>query len=97
MLADAQRGEPTLVTVDGEAVLIAVPRGKDLASPAVLLELAARPFDSEQISLGIAARIAGPSFSEMLNEPGRRNIDVVRYSVDELKRGLAYVATIAGR
>jgi prevent-host-death family protein len=96
MLDDARRGEPALVTVNGEPVMMTVPLGKG-TEPAVLVELAARLFDSDQVSLGRAARIAGLSYSEMIDELGRRNIDVVRYSVEELKRELAYVSTIAGR
>jgi predicted HTH domain antitoxin len=96
MLDDARRGKAVIVTVDGEAVMMTVPLGKGLASPVVRIELAARLFDSEQLSLGLAARIAGLSYSEMIDELGQRNIGVVRYGVDELKRELAYVATIAG-
>ncbi len=97
MLDDAQRGEPALVTVNGEPLMMTVPLGKGASSPSVLLELAARLFDSEQISLGRAAHIAGLSYSEMIDELGRRDIDVVRYSVEELKREIAYVSTLAGR
>lgn len=97
LLDDAQRGEPALVTVNGEAVMMTVPLGKGLASPAVWLELAARLYDSEQLSLGLAARIAGLSYSEMIDELGRRGIPVVRYPPEELNRELEYLRGIAGR
>lgn len=97
LLDDAHRDAATLVTVDGHAVMMAVPLEDGQPSPSALVDLAANLFDSEQISLGRAARIAGLSYSEMIDELGRRNIDVVRYSVEELKRELAYVSTIAGR
>jgi|GEM_PF-503793 len=97
MLDDAQRGEPALVTVNGEAVMMSVPLGKGVASPAVLLELAARLFDSEQISLGLAARIAGLSYSEMIDELGRRSIAVVRYPPEDLARELEYLRGTSGR
>ena len=97
MLEDAARGEPTIVTVNGEAVMMTVPLGKDLASPAVRLELAARLYDSEQLSLGLAARIAGLSYSEMVDELGRRAIAVVRYPPEELERELDYLRGTAGR
>lgn len=97
MLDDARRGEPALVTVNGEAVMMTVPLGKGLASPAVRLELAARLYDSEQLSLGLAARIAGLSHSEMIDELGRRGIAVVRYPPEELDRELEYLRGTAGR
>lgn len=96
MLDDAQRGVPALVTVNGEAVMMSVPLGKGLASPAVLIELAARLFDSEQISLGLAARMAGLSQSEMIDELGRRSIAVVRYPPEDLARELEYLRGTAG-
>lgn len=97
MLDDAQRGEPALVTVNGEAVMMTVPLGRGLAAPAVRLELAARLFDSEQISLGVAARIAGLAYSEMIDELGRRGIAVVRYPPEDLARELEYLRGTAGR
>ena len=93
----ALRGESTLVTVGGLAVMLTLPLGAKTSAAATLLDLAALLYDSEQISLGRAAQIAGLSYSAMIDELGRRNIDVVRYSVDELDRELAYVATLAGR
>jgi predicted HTH domain antitoxin len=97
MLEDAQRGVPALVTVNGQAVLMSVPLGKGVVSPEVLVELAARLFDSEQIGLGQAARMAGLSHSEMIDELGRRSIPVVRYAPDELERELEVLRGAAGR
>ena len=53
------------------------------------LELAARLYDHEQISLGVAARTAGVSYSEMIDELGRRDIAVIRLEPGELERELA--------
>ena len=97
-LIDAEhRNEATLVTVRGQPSMLAVPLNDGVPVQAALVDLAATLFDQELISLGKAARIAGLSYSEMIDELGRRDIDVVRYSVEDLKRELAYVATIAGR
>jgi predicted HTH domain antitoxin len=91
------RNGATLVTVQGQAALLAVPLHSGAPTPETLVDMAATLFDQELISLGMAARIAGLSYSEMINELGRREIAVVRYSVEDLKRELAYVSTIAGR
>lgn len=89
LIDDAQRGEASIVTVAGEPVMLAVPLGKGIDSQPVLVELAAALFDREQISLGLAARIAGLSYSEMIDELGRRDIAVIRLHPGDLERELA--------
>lgn len=89
LVDDARRSECALVLHDGEPVFISVPLGKGLVSQAVLLELAASLYDSEQVSLGAAAHIAGLAYSEMLDELGRRGVAVIRMEPGELERDLA--------
>jgi predicted HTH domain antitoxin len=89
LLDDAQRGEAAIVTVAGEPVMLAMPLGKGVDSSGLLFELAATLFDREKISLGLAARIAGLSISEMIDELGRHEISVIRLSPEELERELA--------
>jgi prevent-host-death family protein len=89
LIDGAQRGEPALVTRDGEPVLLAVPLGRGMPSQQARTELAAALFDREQISLGVAARIAGLSYSEMIDELGRRGIASIRLAPGELERELA--------
>ncbi len=89
LIEDAQKGEPALVTLDGEPVLLSVPLGKGIESPEVRAQIAATLFDREQISLGLAARIAGLSYSDMINELGKRGIASIRLQPGELERDLA--------
>lgn len=89
LIADAQRGEPAIVTVDGEPVMLAFPLIEGIDSQAVLTDLAATLFDRERIGLSLAARIAGLSYSEMIDELGRRGIAVIRLTQGELERELA--------
>ena len=96
LLEDAQRGEASLVIDDGVAVLLAVPLGAGLDAIEVRVELAARMFDHDQISLGLASKIAGLSYSEMIDELGRRGIPVVRYGANDMAKELEYVRTLAG-
>jgi predicted HTH domain antitoxin len=96
VLDDAQRGEASIVMNGSVAVLLAVPLGEGLDAPEVRIELAVRLFDRDQISLGTAARIAGLSYSEMIDEMGRRQVPVVRYSQEELATELDYVRTLVG-
>ena len=89
LLEDAERGEPSLVTRSGEPVMLTVPLAGGLDAREVRLEVAARLYDHEQISLGVAARIAGVAYSEMIDELGRRGIAVIRLEPGELERELA--------
>lgn len=89
VLAGAREGSIALVTQDGEPLLLALPLGESSRSPAAKLELAVTLFDREQISLGLAAQIAGLPYREMLDELGRRGIALIRLAPGELDRELA--------
>ena len=68
--------------------MLAVPLGADIDTSEVRLELAARLYDSQQISLGVAARIAGLSYSEMIDALGARGIATIQLEPGELGAGL---------
>ena len=89
LLADARRGQITLVTTDGRPMMLAVPLADGAPMRSALVELAAALFDREEISLGMAARIAGMGYSEMIDELGQRGIDTIRITPEELERELA--------
>jgi predicted HTH domain antitoxin len=89
LLDEAARGGASLVTRAGEAVLLAVPLGASVDANEVRMELAARLYDSQQISLGVAARIAGLSYSEMIDALGARGIATIRLEPGDLERELA--------
>lgn len=90
LLDEAGRGAASLVVGDnGQPLLLAVPLGAGLDDgSAVRVELAARLFDDEQISLGLAARLAGMSYGEMTDELSRRGIAVIRTTAEELRAEL---------
>jgi len=89
LIADARRGESAIVTVAGEPVMMTLPLVKGIDSGAMLIDLACTLFDSEQISLGLSAQIAGLSYSEMIDELGRREITVIRLEPGQLEREIA--------
>ena len=97
LLSDARGGEIAVVTQDGEPVFMAVPMGANLGSRSVRMELAVSLFDRDQVSIGVASRIAGLSISEMIDELGRRRIPVARYSGEEFADEMKYVRGLAGR
>lgn len=96
VLDDAKRGESALVTVDGEPMMLALPLGPLSGNRPERLELAVSLYERDLLSLGLASKVAGLSYSRMVDELGRRRIPVVRYDVDDLERELAYVRTLAG-
>lgn len=73
--------------------MLVLPLGRGPAAQPVLLDLAATLFDREQISLSLAARLAGLSYSEMIEELGRRQISVIRLAPGDLERELAAFGT----
>ena len=97
LLAAAHDGEIAVVKRDGEPVFMAIPLGATLDGPGVRLELAVSLFDLEQVSIGVASRIAGLSVSETIDELGRRRIPVARYSEDEFAEEMQYVRGLADR
>ncbi|HEY4069236.1 MAG TPA: UPF0175 family protein [Burkholderiaceae bacterium] len=96
LLDDARRGTSDVVTVQGEPMMLTLPLGQGAGSSAERLALAVSLYERDVLSLGLAAKVAGLPYSQMIDELGRRQIPVVRYSVDDLDRELAYVRTLAG-
>ena len=78
-----------MVTTNGRPMMLAVPLADGAPMRTALVDLAAALFDREEISLGTAARIAGLSYSEMIDELGRREIDTIRITPEQLERDLA--------
>jgi len=97
LLSDARDGQIDVVTGDGKPVFMTVPMGASLDSPGVRLELAMSLFDRDQVSVGVASRIAGLSISETIDELGRRRIPVARYTGDEFAEEMKYVRSLADR
>jgi predicted HTH domain antitoxin len=95
LLDDARKGQADIVLSGAEPLMLTVPLGADAGSPEALLELAVALYEADQISLGRAAEVAGLSYSQMIDELGRRGLPVVRYDVEDLERELAHVGTLA--
>lgn len=89
LLDDARRGQISVVTTDGQAVLMTVPLENGAPAPGALLDLAATLYERERISLGRAAEIAGLAYADMMDELGRRGIATMRLRPGDLERQLA--------
>ncbi|HZP85929.1 MAG TPA: UPF0175 family protein [Burkholderiales bacterium] len=97
LLSEAQHGEIAVVTQDGEPVFIAAPMAAGVDGQKVRLEIAVSLFDREKISVGMAARIAGLSISEMIDELGRRRIPLARYAEEEFAEEMQHVRGLGRR
>lgn len=89
LLDATRRGEVAVVTKGGRSVLLTVPLERGMPIQDTLIELAAQLYDRERITLERAARIAGLSYSQTIDEFGRRGIATLRQTPDELARELA--------
>lgn len=89
LLDDARRGQVTVITAAGHALLMTVPLDMGAPAPGALLDLAAQLYEREQISLGRAAEIAGLAYADMMDELGRRGIATICLQPGELERELA--------
>ena len=96
LLDDAQRGQSDIVTIEGEPVMLTLPLGHGAGSSAERLDLAVTLYERDLVSLGLAAKVAGLSYSRMIDEMGRRQIAVARYDTDDLDEELDYVRSLAG-
>lgn len=89
LLNEARQGALTIVTTQGQPLLAALPLTASGPSQDALVELAASLYERDLISLGRAARIAGLSYSETIDELGRRGIATIRTTPKELEQELA--------
>ena len=89
LIEGAQSGELAIVTKDGRPLFLAIPYDERLANEGVHVALAVHLYETETVSLGKAARIAGYSVSEFIDRLGELKIPVIRYSPEELERELA--------
>jgi antitoxin (DNA-binding transcriptional repressor) of toxin-antitoxin stability system len=96
LLDDARKGQADIVFVEGQPLMLTVPLGPPGSGGADRLELAVSLYEHDLIGLGLAAKVAGVSYSRMIDELGERRIPVVRYDGEDLERELAYVRTLAG-
>ena len=85
---DAEAGKLSVVTKDGQPVFVAVPFDETLLREGVNVALAIKRFDEDVLSLGQAARMAGLSLAEFMEECSAREVPVVRYSPEALEREL---------
>lgn len=89
LLAESDRAAVKVLSPGGKPLMLALPLADDQALAGALVDLAAQLYDAGKISLERAARIAGLSYSETMDEFGRRGVATIRLEPGELKAELA--------
>jgi len=84
LIRGAESGHLSIVTKHGQPVFVAVPFDEALLKSGVQRSLAAHLYAEKHLTLVQAAKLAGISASEMLDELASRDIAVVDYNKDEL-------------
>jgi prevent-host-death family protein len=97
LVRDAEAGKLSVVTRDGEPVFVAVPFDETLLREGVNVALAVKLFDENVLSLHEAAKLAGMTLAEFMEECSAREIPVVRYSPEDLQQELADLDDLSDR
>ena len=84
LIRGAENGHLSIITKHGQPVFLAVPFDEALLKSGVQRSLAAHLYAERLLTLVQAAKLAGISASEMLDELASRSITVVDYNKDEL-------------
>lgn len=86
LIRDAEAGKLSVVTKHGQPVFVAVPFDETLLREGVAVALAVKLFDEEVLTLRQAAKVAGMTLAQFMEECSARDIPVVRYSPEELEQ-----------
>jgi len=84
LMADAEKGQLSIITKRGKPTIVAIPFGKQTLSLGVEKDLALNLFQSGVISMVKAARMAGVPITEFMDLLGQLEITAVDYPVEEL-------------
>lgn len=88
LLRDAEAGKISLITKRGTPAILALPFDKHLLQHGVHRALALHLFESHQLTLVQAAKVAGMPLEEFMALLGEAGIPAVDYPPEELKEEL---------
>lgn len=88
LVRELENGHPALITKQGRPLCITVPLEEHLIEAGLPLALAVELYRGQTVSLGLAAKIAGLSYVEFIEQLGRLRISILDYDPDELDREL---------
>ena len=89
LLRDAEAGQVSLITKHGKPAILAVPFDERLIDQGVHRAMALHLFESHQVTLAQAAKLAGLSLEDLVELLGEVGIPAVDYPAEELEAELA--------
>jgi len=96
LIRGAEAGQLALVTKHGRPVLVAVPFDEKMLDQGLRVSLAVHLFDQDVLSQGQAAKLAGLSLAEFFAACAARQVAVVRYPPEDLKKELESCDDLCG-
>lgn len=88
LLRDAEAGKVSLITKRGMPAILAIPFDERLLQHGVHRAMALHLFESHQLTLAQAAKVAGMSLEDFLALLAEAGISAVDYAPEELKEEL---------
>jgi prevent-host-death family protein len=89
LLRDAEAGQISLITKHGKPAILAVPFDELLIGQGVHRAMALHLFESHQVTLAQAAKLAGLSLEEFVELLGEVGVLAVDYPAEELEEEMA--------
>jgi len=86
LVRNAEEGKLAVVAKHGRPLFVAVPLDEDLLRAGVGVALAIQLFREGTLSLGKAAKLAGLTYEDMVDQLARMGLPVVDYAPAELDR-----------
>lgn len=88
LVRELEDGHLALITKRGRPLGVTIPISEHLIEHGVTFALAVELFRTHAVSLGLAAKVAGMSYAEFVEQLGRLGIPVVDYDPAELEHEL---------
>ena len=89
LLRHAEAGQISLITKHGKPAILAVPFDELLIGQGVHRAMALHLFESQQVTLAQAAKLAGLSLEEFVELLGEAGVPAVDYPAEELEEEMA--------
>jgi len=89
LLRDAEAGQIALITKHGKPAILAIPFDERLIGHGVHRAMALHLFESHQVTMAQAAKLAGLSIEEFVELLGEVGISAVDYPAEDLEEEMA--------
>ncbi len=89
LLRDAEAGQIALITKHGKPAILAIPFDERLIGHGVHRAMALHLFESHQVTMAQAAKLAGLSIEEFVELLGEVGIPAVDYPAEDLEEEMA--------